>query len=105
MKNRPKNFNAINAATTAAGFTMPSEELTGATLAMLAASKPGGWFLELGTGTGLSAAWLLHGMDADARLQSVDNDETVVEIARGGQEVATLEGQKGAILGGKKEPP
>ena len=48
------------------GFTMASEPKTGALLAVLAASKPGGQFLELGTGTGLGTAWLLSGMDADA---------------------------------------
>jgi predicted O-methyltransferase YrrM len=54
---------------------MASEPKTGAFLAALAASKPGGRLLELGTGTGLGAAWLLAGMDAAARLDTVDADE------------------------------
>jgi len=38
------------------GFTMGSEPRTGALLRTLAASKPGGRFLELGTGTGVGRA-------------------------------------------------
>jgi predicted O-methyltransferase YrrM len=39
-------------------------------------------FLELGTGTGLSTAWLLDGMDHASTRLSVDNDERVQSIAR-----------------------
>ena len=48
---------------------MPSDPLTCTLLRTLAASKPGGQFLELGSGTGLSTAWLLDGMDARATLR------------------------------------
>jgi len=51
-------------------------------LRTLAASKPAGIFLELGTGTGVATAWLLDGMDKAARLESVENDPTVIAIAR-----------------------
>lgn len=78
----PTVLAAIQADTAAAGFTMPSEPLTGAFLRGLAASKPGGRLLEIGTGTGLATAWLLAGMDAHARLTSVDNDPAVQAIAR-----------------------
>lgn len=64
------------------GFALASELKTGSLLRALAASKPGGRFLELGTGTGVGTAWLLAGMDATARLSTVDNDARVVEIAR-----------------------
>jgi predicted O-methyltransferase YrrM len=63
------------------GFTMASEPKTGALLAALAAAKPGGRILELGTGTGVGTAWLLAGMDATARLDTVDSDADVVAIA------------------------
>jgi predicted O-methyltransferase YrrM len=53
-------------------FTMASEARTGALLRTLAASKPGGLFLELGTGTGVATAWILDGMDAASQLISVD---------------------------------
>lgn len=77
----PKNLEAIEKDTVQSGFTMPSERKTGSLLKALAASKAGGRFLELGTGTGLSTAWILSGMDSDSVLLSADNDETVLKIA------------------------
>lgn len=64
----PPAYAAIDEATRAHGFTMPSDPLTCSLLRTLAAAKPGGQFLELGTGTGLSTAWILDGMDADSTL-------------------------------------
>ena len=55
-------------------FTMTSEPKTGALLRALAASKPAGRFLEIGTGVGVGAAWLLSGMDAASTLVSVDTN-------------------------------
>jgi predicted O-methyltransferase YrrM len=81
MTRRPPQLDAILQDTTTCGFTMPSDELTGAFLCALAASKPSGRLLELGTGTGLCSAWMLHGMDDAARLDSVENDKAVIEIA------------------------
>ena len=66
----------------ALGFQTASEPKVGALLATLAASKPGGRFLELGTGTGHGTAWLLAGMDAASRLETVDTDAEVVAVAR-----------------------
>lgn len=60
---------------------MASDLLTGSLLGTLAASKPGGKFLEMGTGTGLSTSWLLNGMDQNATLISVDYDPKYVAIA------------------------
>ena len=64
------------------GFRLASEPRTGSLLGVLAASKPGGRLLELGTGTGVATAWLLAGMDAATRLETVDSDPSVVEVAR-----------------------
>jgi predicted O-methyltransferase YrrM len=78
----PTQLRAIMDKTNAHGFAMASEPNTGALLKALAATKPAGHFLELGTGTGISAAWLLAGMDANSHLLTVDNDPTVQAIAR-----------------------
>src|SRR6185295_20061653 len=79
---RPPALDAILAETKALGFTMASEPKVGALLAALAASKPGGRLLELGTGTGHGTAWLLMGMDQRATLETVDNDANVVALAQ-----------------------
>ncbi len=65
----------------ALGFDMASEPRTGALLRALAAAKPAGRMLELGTGAGLSAAWLLDGMDAAARLLTVERDPDLAAVA------------------------
>ena len=75
-------LDALRRETERIGFSMVSEPKTGSLLRTLAASKPGGRFLELGTGTGVGTAWLLAGMDARSHLDSVDTDATVQEIAR-----------------------
>lgn len=64
------------------GFSMASEPRIGSLLATLAASKPTGRLLELGTGTGLSTAWMLSGMAPDARLTTVDTDPVAQGVAR-----------------------
>jgi predicted O-methyltransferase YrrM len=78
----PAALNVIERDAAAAGFTMIGEHKTGALLRTLAASKPGGMLLELGTGTGASTAWILDGMDIAATLLTVDNEAKFVEIAR-----------------------
>ena len=78
----PPAYIQIDEATRASGFTMASDVLTCSLLRTLAVSKPGGNFLELGTGTGLSTSWILDGMDAAAQMISVDNDEMFLNIAR-----------------------
>ena len=77
----PVQLERIVEKTQAVEFSMASESLLGALLQTLAASKPGGRILELGTGTGISTAWLLSGMSEDATLVSVDTDERVQGIA------------------------
>jgi predicted O-methyltransferase YrrM len=78
----PRALDAIHRDTERTGFTMASEPKTGSFLRTLAASKPRGRFLELGTGTGVGTAWLLAGMDVESHLDSVDSDATVQQIAR-----------------------
>lgn len=78
----PNFFTDIDIETKKSGFTMASEILTCSLLRTLSASKPGGKFLELGTGTGLSTSWILAGMDSHSTLISLDNDENFLAIAR-----------------------
>src|SRR5262245_52236178 len=82
LTRKPAALDAILNDTNALGFTMASEPKVGALLAAVAASKPGGRFLELGTGTGHGTAWLLSGMDSASSLVTVDNDPLVVAIAQ-----------------------
>ena len=79
---QPAAYKAIDQATLLSGFTMASDSQTCSLLRTLAASKPGGRFLELGTGTGLSTSWILDGMDENATLISVDNAPEFLAIAR-----------------------
>ena len=81
METQPQRLAAIRDATRAKGFDMASEPEVGSLLRTLAATKPGGNILELGTGTGLGTAWILDGMDETARLVSVDSDPSVQQIA------------------------
>src|ERR1700744_3838075 len=78
----PERLAHIERRTEELQFSMASEPLTGSLLRTLAASKPGGRLLELGTGTGLCTAWLLDGMDPDSTLVSVDVDPEVQAVAR-----------------------
>lgn len=82
----PRALELIETDTKAIGFGMGSERKAGAFLKTLAASKcwskSSAQFLELGTGTGISTAWLLDGMDANSRLTTVDTNIACVEIAR-----------------------
>ncbi|MBX2877399.1 MAG: class I SAM-dependent methyltransferase [Saprospiraceae bacterium] len=65
------------------GFTMPSDRHIGALLRTMVSSKPGGHFLELGTGIGLSLCWMIEGMDQGSHLFSIDNDPQLSKIAQG----------------------
>ena len=78
----PKTYFDIDNATKESGFTMASDIMTCSLLKTLATSKPSGKFLELGTGTGLSTAWILDGMDRNSTLISFDNDEKFLNIAQ-----------------------
>ncbi|GAA0880176.1 hypothetical protein GCM10009119_31460 [Algoriphagus jejuensis] len=77
----PKFYAEIHKATIDNGFTMASDLATGSLLRTLAGNKPKGKFLELGTGTGMSTAWILEGMDRNSSLISIDFDEQFLSIA------------------------
>lgn len=80
--NPPAVLRDLLAVTQTLGFGLSSDMLTGSLLRTLAVSKPAGQVLELGTGTGAGACWLLDGMDAASRLHTVDVDEANVAVAK-----------------------
>ena len=82
VRRQPRALEGILGDTEALGFDMASEPKVGSLLAVLAASKPSGRLLELGTGTGHGTAWLLAGMDGVSTLDTVDTDANVVAVAQ-----------------------
>jgi len=59
------------------GVDASSVTPVGQLLAALAASKPNGWLLELGTGFGLGTASLLSGMTGSAHLVTVELNKSL----------------------------
>jgi len=107
--NKPAAIAGIMTDTQACGFEMASDALTCSLLRTLVASKKSARILELGSGTGLSTAWLLDGMDSQSSLTTVDNDAELQAIlsrhlakdsrlsvvcADAGHYIASLKGQQ-----------
>ncbi len=78
----PKHYDKVQAESEKLGFNMPSDLQTGSLLRTLAASKPGGRFLELGTGTGLSLAWLAEGANSASTIYTLDISEHWQNVAK-----------------------
>jgi len=78
----PQYYEQLKTESEKLGFNMPSDLQTGSLLRALAASKPGGRFLDLGTGTGLSLAWLAEGADNTSSLYTVDNSAHWQKVAK-----------------------
>jgi predicted O-methyltransferase YrrM len=78
----PMNYHAIKKATAEINFTMSSDLFTGSLLKTLAASKSSAKFLELGSGSGLATSWIVSGMDKNSSLVAIENDVTLIEIAK-----------------------
>ncbi|MEM6698767.1 MAG: class I SAM-dependent methyltransferase, partial [Bacteroidota bacterium] len=79
---QPKIYPTLLAKSAEIGFTMPSDLYIGTLLKTLITSKLNGNFLELGTGIGLSLAWMIDGMNKNATLTTIDNDPKLIEIAK-----------------------
>lgn len=101
----PAVLAAIWADTVEARFNFFSDYKLGGLLRVLAASKPGGRLLEIGTGTGLATAWLLDGMDASARLTSIEANGRWAAIAahhlRGDSRLTLLDADAFSWFGGQ----
>jgi predicted O-methyltransferase YrrM len=77
----PPKYVEVLKASQSMDFKMGSDVRTGNLLQALAAAKPKGRFLEIGTGMGLSATWILNGMDSQSTLLSVDNNPDLSSVA------------------------
>lgn len=79
----------------------------GALLRVMASLKPGGRLFEIGTGTGVGTCWLLDGMDAAARLTTIDINPKVQAVGRSHLEtdhrLTVLCEDAGAVI--RREPP
>ncbi|MEQ8924744.1 MAG: class I SAM-dependent methyltransferase [Fulvivirga sp.] len=82
IPNIPKVYPQLEAKCKEIGFTMPSDIYIGTLLKSLIASKLKGNVLELGTGIGLSLAWMIEGLDEHSNLISIDNDSELIGIAK-----------------------
>ena len=78
----PVQYENIAEATKAVEFNMASDMQTGSLLKTLAASKPSGRILALGTGTGLATSWIVDGMDERTKLITIENNTLLLDIAR-----------------------
>ena len=61
-------------------FKLASNPDVGALLRTLVSSKPKSKILELGTGTGLGAIWIIDGMDNSSEFHTVENDKKLLSI-------------------------
>ncbi len=103
----PRHYPALLAEGERIGFTMGSDTGIGALLRVLIASKPGGNFLELGTGISLTLAYMTEAMDRGSTVLSVDNDPALIQIAEryfGGDERVRLVCADGAAVIGEQSP-
>ena len=66
----------------AVDFELSCSRDTGLLLRTLAAGKPGGVLLELGTGVGVGAAWMLDGMGPSTRLITIEKHPEAANISR-----------------------
>jgi predicted O-methyltransferase YrrM len=78
----PEGYEKIKKATSELQFNMASDLYTGSLLKTLAASKPSGRFLELGTGTGLATAWILAELDDKSSLLTIENNALLIDVAK-----------------------
>lgn len=78
---KPKIYSIIKAKSKEISFTMPSDIYIGTLLKTLITSKPKSRVLELGTGIGLSLAWMIEGLDSESKLITIDNNQKLITIA------------------------
>lgn len=80
MSRAPRSLGEISKATTAVDCQLSLDDTIGELLRILAASKVGGVFLQLGRGAPEAGAWLLDGMDITSKLVVVAEEPRLVPI-------------------------
>jgi predicted O-methyltransferase YrrM len=107
--NVPESVQALQERSASIGFHMACADRVGMLLKMLAASKPDGSLLELGTGTGVGTAWLVEGMNIGAHLVTVEIDQRLSNVAKdvisNDPRVRFEHGEAAAWLAGYDGPP
>ncbi|HLK29307.1 MAG TPA: methyltransferase domain-containing protein [Puia sp.] len=78
----PVQYETIALETKKLSFNMASDLQTGSLLKTLVTSKKSGRILELGTGSGLATSWMLQGLNDDAHLTTIENNEVLLDIAK-----------------------
>jgi len=105
----PPRVRAAQAHATQTGFAMSCTNRTGALLRTLAATKPGGRLLEIGTGVGVGAAWLLAGASPTAHLVTIEIDPATADVARtvlhGDPRTTVITADAAVWLAGHTGPP
>lgn len=82
MTDVPQLVLAAEKRATEEDFELSCSRDTGTLLRTLAASKPDGTILELGTGVGVGAAWMLDGMAPQTRLITLEKHPEAAEISK-----------------------
>tara|TARA_R110002049_G_scaffold282923_1_gene462908 strand:+ start:597 stop:1346 length:750 start_codon:yes stop_codon:yes gene_type:complete len=78
----PSVYSKIQAKSKEIGFSMPSDLYIGSLLKTLISSRTNANILELGTGIGLSLAWMVDGLGKDGLLTTIDNNPELTDIAK-----------------------
>ena len=83
LMNYEKIRHQLEGAANEAGFVQSSEALVGCLLRLLVAIRPGGRYLELGTGMGVGLTWLPSALGADGEIVTVELKAEEQAVARG----------------------
>ena len=78
----PKNLTIIRQQSAAAGFGGDLDARVGALLRVLAATRPGGFVLQLGSGRSETTAWLADGVAITTQLITLVSDPSLLAIAK-----------------------
>lgn len=77
----PSVLQGITTTTESLELTMTDEMRLGSLLRTLVASRTTPRVLQIGAGSGVLTAWLLDGMDPEGRLEAVEPDSELAEVA------------------------